>query len=177
MFSVRQSAPQYPERLETLWKRLCSSLPRSILSHRLGVEMEVYLHLGRPSSLLASSLPISFRSLLTSIIPAEPAEQHYIPLPSALTFIMIATLSFLLSSFALSFASPLVSLEARTVTALNTAAFEEAHPRDNTATRAFSSTEIKVSSPIRVGWLVLMSRPRPTNVSSSMNCLEISVQT
>jgi len=60
---------------------------------------------------------------------------------------MIATLSLLLSSVALSFASPLVPLEARTVTALNTAAFEEAQQRDDTATRAFSSTEIKVCSP------------------------------
>jgi hypothetical protein len=65
-------------------------------------------------------------------------------LPSAFTFIMIATFSLLLSSVALSFASPLGDLAARTVTALNTAAFEEAQQRDDTATRAFSSTEIKV---------------------------------
>jgi hypothetical protein len=83
----------------------------------------------------------------TPFIYVLPAEQLYIPFPSAFTFIMIATLSLLLSSVALSFASPLVPLEARTVTALNTAAFEEAQQRDDTATRAFSSTEIKVCSP------------------------------
>jgi hypothetical protein len=57
---------------------------------------------------------------------------------------MIATLSLLLSSVAFSFASPLGAIEARTVTALNTAAFEEAQQRDDTATRAFSGTEITV---------------------------------
>jgi hypothetical protein len=84
-----------------------------------------------------------FRSF-TYIVLAKPAEQLYIPLPSAFTFIMLASLSLLLSSVALSFASPLGPLAARTVTALNTAAFEEAQQRDDTATRAFSSTEIKV---------------------------------
>ncbi|PMD35095.1 hypothetical protein L207DRAFT_570660 [Hyaloscypha variabilis F] len=59
---------------------------------------------------------------------------------------MIATLSLLLSSAALSFASPLGQLAARTVTALNTAAFEEAQQRDDTATRAFSGTEIITST-------------------------------
>jgi hypothetical protein len=82
--------------------------------------------------------------LFLSFYVYSSAEQHYIPLPSAFTFIMIATFSLLLSSVALSFASPLGDLAARTVTALNTAAFEEAQQRDDTATRAFSSTEIKV---------------------------------
>ncbi|KAE9365719.1 hypothetical protein N431DRAFT_548846 [Stipitochalara longipes BDJ] len=59
---------------------------------------------------------------------------------------MIATLSLLLSSVALSFASPLGPIAVRTVAALNTAAFEEAQQRDDTATRAFSGTEIKTST-------------------------------
>ena len=57
-------------------------------------------------------------------------------------FIMIAILSLLLGSAAVSFASPLLNV--RTVAALNTAAFEEAQQRDGTATRAFSGTQIKV---------------------------------
>ncbi|PMD62145.1 uncharacterized protein K444DRAFT_586963 [Hyaloscypha bicolor E] len=59
---------------------------------------------------------------------------------------MIASLSLLLSSVALSFASPLGPIEARTVAALNTAAFEEAQQRDATATRAFSGIEITTST-------------------------------
>ncbi|KAK0103733.1 hypothetical protein ONS95_005739 [Cadophora gregata] len=55
---------------------------------------------------------------------------------------MIASISLLLTSAALSFASP---LEKRVVTSLNQAAFEEAQQRDDTATRAFSGTEIKTS--------------------------------
>jgi hypothetical protein len=54
---------------------------------------------------------------------------------------MIASLSIFISCLAISFASP---LEVRTVSALNIAAFEEAQQRDDTATRTFSSTEIKV---------------------------------
>jgi len=53
---------------------------------------------------------------------------------------MISLLSTLLFGAAL--ASPLV--EVRTVTSLNQAAFKEAQQRDGTATRAFSSTAIKV---------------------------------
>jgi hypothetical protein len=41
-------------------------------------------------------------------------------------------------------ASALPAVEKRTVTALNTAAFNEAQQRDNTATRAFSAVQIKV---------------------------------
>ncbi|KAJ7588162.1 hypothetical protein C8J56DRAFT_66401 [Mycena floridula] len=56
---------------------------------------------------------------------------------------MIAPLSFvLLGSAALGVAVPLTS---RTVTSLDQAAFAEAQQRDNTATRAFSSTQIKTS--------------------------------
>lgn len=56
---------------------------------------------------------------------------------------MIAPLSLLFGSVALSLASP---LEVRTVSALNTAAFEEAQQKDTTATKIFSSTEIEVCS-------------------------------
>ncbi|KAH8749268.1 hypothetical protein BGZ57DRAFT_138624 [Hyaloscypha finlandica] len=59
---------------------------------------------------------------------------------------MIASFSLLLSSVALSFASPLGPIEVRTVAALNTAAFEEAQQRDATATRAFSGIEIITST-------------------------------
>jgi hypothetical protein len=45
-------------------------------------------------------------------------------------------------------ASPLVQV--RTVTALDEAAFAEAQVRDDTATRAFSNTEIKVLSTTRI---------------------------
>lgn len=55
---------------------------------------------------------------------------------------MIASISLLLTSAALALAKP---IEVRTVAALNTVAFEEAQQRDDTATRAFSNTEIKVS--------------------------------
>ncbi|KAG0652728.1 hypothetical protein D0Z07_0756 [Hyphodiscus hymeniophilus] len=64
---------------------------------------------------------------------------------------MIAPLSALLFA-ALTIASPAIAdaisstvLKARTVLSLNTAAFEEAQPRDDTATRAFSSTQIKTA--------------------------------
>ncbi|CZR58275.1 uncharacterized protein PAC_08166 [Phialocephala subalpina] len=53
---------------------------------------------------------------------------------------MIASLSLLLTSAAFVLAKP---IEVRTVSALNTAAFEEAQQRDDTATRAFSNTAIK----------------------------------
>jgi hypothetical protein len=53
---------------------------------------------------------------------------------------MISPLSALL--FGVALASPVVQV--RTVTSLNQAAFEEAQQRDATATRAFSSTAIKV---------------------------------
>ncbi len=54
---------------------------------------------------------------------------------------MLAPFGLLLTSVALSIASP---LQVRVVTELNEAAFEEAQRRDDTATRAFSGTEIKV---------------------------------
>lgn len=50
----------------------------------------------------------------------------------------------LLAISSLTMALPGLGLEVRTVAALNTAAFEEAQQRDSTATRAFSSTTIKV---------------------------------
>ncbi|KAH7346823.1 hypothetical protein BKA65DRAFT_284888 [Rhexocercosporidium sp. MPI-PUGE-AT-0058] len=55
---------------------------------------------------------------------------------------MVSSISLLLTSVALSFASP---TEKRVVTSLNQAAFEEAQQRDATATRTFSGTEIKTS--------------------------------
>ena len=58
---------------------------------------------------------------------------------------MIAPLSaLLLGAAALTSAAPVV--EKRVVTALNQQAFAEAQQRDNTATRALSSVEIKVCS-------------------------------
>lgn len=89
---------------------------------------------------------------------------------------MIARLSLLLSAVAFSFASPLGAIEARTVTALNTAAFEEAQQRDNTATRAFSGTEIIVCFlPGRKPMLI--NGPQTDNASSSMSYQETFVQT
>ncbi|CZS96685.1 uncharacterized protein RAG0_05902 [Rhynchosporium agropyri] len=55
---------------------------------------------------------------------------------------MIASFFLFLASATLSFASP---FEKRVVTSLNQAAFEEAQQRDDTATRAFSGTQIKTS--------------------------------
>ncbi|KUJ15139.1 uncharacterized protein LY89DRAFT_685954 [Mollisia scopiformis] len=55
---------------------------------------------------------------------------------------MIASFSLLLTTAVLALAKP---IEVRTVAALNTAAFEEAQQRDNTATRAFANTEILTS--------------------------------
>lgn len=56
---------------------------------------------------------------------------------------MVVTLSaFILA--AATFASAFPAFERRTVQQLDQAAFDEAHPRDNGATRAFSSTQIKV---------------------------------
>lgn len=55
---------------------------------------------------------------------------------------MISSITLLLATLALTSASP---LEVRTVASLDQAAFEEAQQRDATATRAFSSTEIKVT--------------------------------
>lgn len=55
---------------------------------------------------------------------------------------MLVPLSALLFG-ALTLASPVVQV--RTVSSLNTAAVAEAQERDDTATRAFSSTQIKVN--------------------------------
>jgi len=103
--------------------------------------MEVYLLRVVPTF---DSLPSPFISILALLFRTFiPAVQHYLLFNVCqvhLVFAMIVSLSILLSSLAISFASP---LEVRTVSALNTAAFEEAQQRDGTATRAFSSTEIK----------------------------------
>ncbi|MCJ1466744.1 hypothetical protein MMC07_005364 [Pseudocyphellaria aurata] len=53
---------------------------------------------------------------------------------------------FMLVLAAATCASAFPALERRTVQQLDQAAFEEAHPRDNGATRAFSSTQIKTSN-------------------------------
>lgn len=58
---------------------------------------------------------------------------------------MIASLSALLFS-AVSLTSAIPVLERRVVQALDQAAFAEAQQRDDTATRAFSDTEIKVGN-------------------------------
>lgn len=91
---------------------------------------------------------------------------------------MIASLYALLFGTAtLTSAIPVV--ERRAVQALNQAAFAEAQQRDDTATRAFSSTEIKVSNQVgsSIGSLVLTScRLQMGDVSSLMSYLEISVQ-
>lgn len=88
---------------------------------------------------------------------------------------MIAPLTILLSSVALTFASPL--LEVRTVAALNQGAFEEAQQKDNTATKAFSGTQIKVCFSLAMGGITLtIDRPQLAIVCSSMNCPETSVQ-
>lgn len=48
---------------------------------------------------------------------------------------------------AATFAFAFPAVERRTVQQLDQAAFDEAHPRDNGATRAFSSTQIEVRWP------------------------------
>lgn len=96
----------------------------------------------------------------------------YIPLPRAFTSSilpkMIASFSLLLTSVALSFASP---LDKRVVTSLNQAAFEEAQQRDDTATRAFSGTEIKVRirDSVSEGPMLTIIRLPMENVYSSTN--------
>lgn len=104
----------------------------------------------------------------------------YIPLPSAFTsihfFDMVSSTSILLTSVALSFASP---FEKRAVTSLNQEAFEEAQQRDDTATRAFSGTSIKVSVRTQIVHLICAykSRLQMDNVYSSTNFQAISAPT
>jgi len=74
----------------------------------------------------------------------------------------------------LAYATPVI--EVRTVTSLNQAAFEEAQQRDNTATRAFSSIEIKVTSLFVQGECELMIRHPMAGVYSSTNCPVISAR-
>lgn len=70
---------------------------------------------------------------------------------------MIAPLSALLFGAA-TLASAIPVIERRVVQELNQAAFAEAQQRDDTATRAFSSTEIKVCNKVEssIGWLMLI---------------------
>jgi hypothetical protein len=58
---------------------------------------------------------------------------------------LYSLLPLLLTSLTLTSALPAITN--RAVTELNQGATAEAHPRDNTATRAFSNTEIKVFPP------------------------------
>lgn len=73
---------------------------------------------------------------------------------------MIAPLSALLVGVvAVTYALPIVEVEKRVVQALNQAAFAEAQQRDATATRAFSSVEIKVRCSVARKWhLLTMTR-------------------
>ena len=142
MLSLGQGALKRSERHETLWKRPFSTFTAHDREARawrgdggISTAGKAIFYFRR--HLCRSLLVHSFEYVL-------PAEQIYTPLPSAFTFIMIASFSLLLSSVALSFASPLGPIEVRTVAALNTAAFEEAQQRDATATRAFSGIEIIV---------------------------------
>jgi hypothetical protein len=87
---------------------------------------------------------------------------------------MFSSLPLILGAIAFASASP---VEVRTVAALDQAAFAEAQQRDDTATRAFSSTAIKVYFLPRFQSSKLTDRLLMDNVSSSMNCLEISERT
>jgi len=145
------------------------------------------------SSSFLHSIPSFLQAFFFAIWSAIfPAGQSSIPLPSAHHFLfssgktsrifisytntMLTFLPILLCAAASTLATPV--LEVRTVTALNQPAFQEAQQRDNTATRAFSSTEIKV-------YLVVVSDHSPMLtilrlpmgiVSLSMNCPETSAQ-
>lgn len=92
---------------------------------------------------------------------------------------MIAILSvLLLAATALTSASP-ASLK-RAVQELNQAAFEEAQQRDDTATRAFSATAIKVCNSVKILRNPLNSlcgRLRGANVSRLTHCRGTFVQT
>jgi hypothetical protein len=109
----------------------------------------LYMSVGTSSFLLphrfcgTAFILLFFLSLLGLFITAA---QFHIP-SYCIEYISIlkmhASLPLFLNLAALALAKP---IEVRTVAALNTAAFEAAQQRDNTATRAFSNTEIKVSS-------------------------------
>ena len=86
--------------------------------------------------------------------------------------------SLLLGAVTLSSAFPMAGK--RAVTALNEAAFEEAQPRDNTATRALSAVEIQVCFDYQQFTKSLQAnmRRRPQeNVSPLMNSQVTSVPT
>ncbi len=83
---------------------------------------------------------------------------------------MLAPLSFLLLAAAsLTSASPLVR---RAVQQLNQEAFAEAHQRDDTATRAFSNTAIKVCIPTNGSCHVLHTHPSILQTSDGQ-CLSV----
>jgi hypothetical protein len=115
------------------------------------------------TSLILHSFSAIRLRFFTFLYFLSPAVQIYVLLPSAvhtsfnsdfdphLVFSTIEILQFKLQNmisplsallFGVALASPVVQV--RTVTSLNQAAFEEAQQRDATATRAFSSTAIKV---------------------------------
>ena len=65
--------------------------------------------------------------------------------PIYFDFSMKLSIAAVLMTLGFSIASPIANLEARTVTALRPDATAEAHPKDNTATRAVTNSPIKVS--------------------------------
>ena len=101
---------------------LCSSLVQSLLIRsRIHFTQAGYRH-----------------SLLLHII-----RLYHISFLQTLKTTMVATFfAFILAAVTL--ASALPTIDRRTVQQLDQAAFAEAHPRDNGATRAFSSVQIKV---------------------------------
>ena len=82
-----------------------------------------------------------------SLGPLSTSSVHCLILIDIYPYTMVSTLSSLLALAALAGATPLRS---RVVDSLNEAATEEAHQRDDGATRAFSGVEIKVRIPQRV---------------------------
>ena len=78
------------------------------------------------------------------IVSIHPSIHSFIAFRNEIMITQISAL--LLGAVALTSALP-ATVEKRVVTQLNQAAFQEAQQRDATATRAFSSVEIKVSHP------------------------------
>jgi hypothetical protein len=92
---------------------------------------------------------------------------------------MVRTLSPLLAWAALAGATPFGS---RAVDSLNEAATEEAHQRDNGATRAFSDVQIKVRTPqkcfvVELGLTDTRGRRRTENAYSLTSSRATSVPT
>jgi hypothetical protein len=86
---------------------------------------------------------VSFLCQVQFIIYIQKGFDSSYPFLTLSIDIMIAQFSALLLGAA-TLTSALPAVEKRTVPSLNQAAFKEAQQRDNTATRAFSSVEIKV---------------------------------